>query len=177
MAGRDLSEFQDPRNVDYYGMDFAIIRVSHDTKEDKQWRAHVWCCGVAHKPIGFYHALETANVEAEAHFFAGLINAVTYTYGCYIDAARGDLPSSLISTGTMDRFRSVIDAGIYVNGSALDSMPEYKRFERIWFAGSKLPARWLMWQSGQNVGIDVDWAADLGGILKPQWSAFNWPNP
>lgn len=178
-SGVDLSEFQDPHQMQYSAFGFAIIRASHGFTEDRQWRAHTWCMGVVHRPFGFYHALESNDVEGEATYFRNLIANVAHTRGEWLDIARGDLNSTLISTSTVDRFRSVIDTGIYVNLSALDSMPEYKRFERLWVAdlSASPPGRWLMWQKGQGFGVDIDVTADLGGEVRANWIDYSFPNP
>lgn len=183
MSGADLSEFQDPAHTPYASFDFAIIRVSHGITEDPKWREHVWNLGVAGKPFGLYYILEniTASIEAQVAFFRDLIAPFLsgVTYGLWGDFARGDQIDNLLSTSTVDRCRAVVDTGIYVNQSALDAMPEYKRFERIWYAwlsDTPPPGRWLLWQKGQPFGIDQDIAANVGVGVKKGWEAFTWPN-
>jgi hypothetical protein len=178
LKGIDLSEYQDPLQVPYASFAFAIIRVSHGPTQDLRWRQHVWDIGVVHRPFGFYYVLENigVSIEAQAVFFKDLVRPFAHTMGEWLDIARGDGVDNLISTSTVDRCRGVVDTGIYVNGSTLDAMPEYKRFERIWYAGTAPPARWLLWQTGQEAGTDVDVAADLGSGVRPGWEGFTWPN-
>ena len=179
MIDVDLSEYQDPVTTPYRNFRRAIIRASHGTTEDKHWRQHVWNCGVVGTDIGFYHALESEQVEAEAHYFRSLITPFTWRCGTWVDMARGDLNAALIATETVDRWRAVSDDGLYANKAALDVMPEYKRFERLWYAwisDTPPPGRWLVWQKGKAFGVDVDIFANLGTGVRPGWEAFTWPN-
>jgi hypothetical protein len=180
-VGRDLSEFQDPLAIkdQYKTFGYAIIRASHGKTPDLHWEEHVYNMGVVQRPIGLYHTLESGDVVGEAKFFRDLIAGVTHDHGDWLDLARGDVNPALINLATLDAFRSIIDAGWYCNLSALNMVPEYKRFERLWVADPSPdppPTRWLMWQKGQGFGIDIDKAADLGGVIRPNWAAFDFPN-
>ncbi len=186
MPGRDYSEWQDPNDPRIYVTDFGIVRTSHGLTADKHYIQHTENLLKAGKPYGFYHTLESSNVAAEARFFSSLVLNHAHSFGTWLDAARGDIPPSLISTFTFDTFRSIIDSGIYCQPAAIPI--EYQRFERIWAAfptnlGTLQPGppgRWLLWQVGQAFGSDIDVAADLAPkdqiVVKDGWEAFTWPN-
>lgn len=179
--GRDLSEFQKPLAItdQYATFGFAIIRASHGKTPDKHYAEHIFNMGVVKRPIGLYHTLETSDVVGEAEFFRDLIRDVHRTHGDWLDLARGDVKPAFINPATLDAFRSIIDTGWYCNLAALDMVPEYKRFERLWVADISAdppPTRWLMWQKGQGFGIDIDKSADLGGVVREHWTDFDFPN-
>lgn len=175
MSGVDRSEFNTGPLPP--GATFSIERVGHGLTEDRTWRGRYNECVSKGVPVGFYYVPETPDVSAQAQFFQTLIGPIAHTMGLWLDFAVGDGVDGFLSTGWVDQFRSVIDCGLYTNGAGLDRMPEYSRFERLWYAGSNPPHRWLMWQTGGlNQGVDVDVAADLGVGVRAGWTAFNWPN-
>lgn len=158
------------------GTTFVIERVAHGLTEDKSWRTRYNQDVAAGLPVGFYAVPETTNAGSQAAFVKGLVGAVAHQLGLWWDVAVGDMPFAP-STGFLDALRAGMDGGVYLNGSGLDLCPEYRRFERLWFAGSSPPARWLMWQTdGLNSGDDIDVAADLGGGVRAGWGGWSWPN-
>lgn len=177
MAGIDRWEGS-PADLPTPLPDFVIERVGHGLTEDRTWRTRYNQDRTAGVPVGFYYVPETPDVVAQARFFRGLVEGIDHTMGDWLDYAVGDLGNMAPSEWFVDQFRSVIDTGLYVNGAAFGQLPRYQRFERLWFAGSSPPARWLLWQTlGLNAGDDIDQAADVGGVLRPHWSAFDFPNP
>lgn len=171
----DRSEFNTGRlPADCTG---TIERVAHGTTEDKTWRVRYNEAVARGVPVGFYYVPEFADPAPQARYFAGLINGIFHTMGDWLDYAVGDLGSLRPSVGFVDIFRSIIDTGLYVNGAAFGLLVPYQRFERLWYAGSASPPRWLMRQpGGLDQGDDIDLAADLGVGVRPSWSAFSWPN-
>lgn len=178
---------QPPRGVDRWqgspwaipaGTTFVIERVGWDLREDATWRQRYNQDRAAGLPVGFYYGSPGLNVAAQAEFYAGLVDGIDHELGDWLDHAVGDVPDDVISTDYVDEFRGVFDVGIYVNGAALDRLGPYQRFERIWFAGTSSPARWLLRQTtGLTQGDDLDVAADrtAAAYVAPHWSGFAWP--
>ncbi len=180
MTGVDRSQFQAVGSLPADAT-FAIERVAHGTTEDTTWRDRYNedVARLGSKGVGFYYVPESTDVATQARFFAGLVAAIPAGMGLWLDYAAGDLGALNPSVAFVDEFRSVVDCGLYTNGSYLAGpLAAYQRFERLWFAGTTPPARWLMWQTGKlDQGADIDLAADTGGIVRPHWTAFSWPNP
>jgi hypothetical protein len=160
------------------GVTFAIERVGHGTTPDRSWRTRYNQDKAAGLAVGFYYVPESTDVKGQAEFFAEQVGNIAHEMGTWLDYAAGDLGGLTPSVGFVDEFRGVFDCGLYTNGAYLmGPLAAYQRFERLWFAGSAPPARWLMRQTGGlNSGDDIDVAADLGAGVRPGWTGFTWPN-
>ena len=165
MNGIDVSEWQAPGSVDFTAADFAIIRASHGTTEDRHWREHFNACVAAGKPLGLYHYFEKATPEAEASFFHNLVaflQADQVHRGFWLDSEE-QRPAS-----DVDRFRSWVRlpwCGLYSNLAGYNGpLVAYQHFALNWLAmpdGTTLPPGWaipdhIMRQTGIRGGIDQD---------------------
>lgn len=184
MPVEDVSEFNSGLSADCTG---ALIRLSHGPTVDRLAQEHVTQARDRRLPFGFYSVPESNNPRQEAGTPKSLLSqpwTFGFTLGFWCDFAVGDLPNGMKpSTPFFDTYRAILDSGLYVNKAALNLMPEYARYERLWTAGTASNfARWLLNQpGGLDSGDDIDIAADLftptSPEVRPQWAAFTWPNP
>lgn len=171
MKGCDVSEWQDPNEMDYSQYDFVVIRASEGLYTDAEVAFHLKKVKAAGKPFGFYHYAhpERNSVETEAQHFVSIV----WPYvGKAIFAL--DYENKALNVGPkwarqwLDRVYELTGVRplIYLQGSAVKDYQEvldgdYGLWVTHWDVSS--PAYkpwpfWAMWQyTNSNGKLDLDY--------------------
>jgi GH25 family lysozyme M1 (1,4-beta-N-acetylmuramidase) len=184
IKGIDVSSYQDPKDLDPAGLDFAFIKATEGTryvnpkmKDEAEWaREHELA-------VGFYHFLHPGYVYAQASFFVEQCDSV---YGDMLVAdwettEHGNHASNAEKDQFLHAVRDLRPAhhkiGLYCNADYwlnVDKTSQCGDF--LWIASPDgcppVQHPWLFWQNGTRGGVDSDLSAFHTRAALKSWAGY-----
>ena len=184
IKGIDVSSYQDPKDLDPAGLDFAFIKATEGThyvnprmKEEAEWaREH-------NLAVGFYHFLHPGYIWAQASFFVEQCDSVPGDM-LIVDWETTE-SGNHASCQEKDQFLAAVKelrpnhrVGLYCNVDYWKNIDTTSRCgDFLWIAApgvSHPPIRhpWLFWQTGESRGVDTDVCAFHNRPALRSWCGY-----